>query len=1084
MGSARPTLCGPVATFLYRVGGLCARHRVLMLLVWILLTAGIGVLVSRIGAETNDDVSLPGTDSQEATDLLTEKFPPQQNGQSPIVFHVTTGTITSSENKQAIENSYKAIVKVPHVYSATDPFAEGASSLISDDKKTAYIPVLMDLSASELTEDEAQAVLDAAEPGRKAGMQVAAGGPIGSELSEPATESSEVIGIIAAMIILTFAFGTIVAMGMPILVAIIGLACGLGLIGLLGHLTQVPSIAPTLATMIGLGVGIDYALFLVMRHLHQVRGGMDVRESIARAVGTSGTAIVFAGTTVVIALLALAVAGIPLVTALGYSSAVAVVTAVIGAVTLMPALLSIAGHRILSLRLPKFLHPAEKPPGKGLWAAWARFVTGHPWLAVLLAACILIPLIIPFFSLNFGQEDIGATPKSTTERQAYDLISEGYGPGYNGPFLIATELDPKATADPIVIENKADAEALQNELEQEQQQGQDQQQQLEEEGDQLKADQADLEQQQAELERQQTELEQEAAALQSQGAELERQAAELRAEEARLRVEEDRLRGQEAAVRAEETRVRAEARRLFREAERLLREGKAIEAGLAASQAQEQDLEEEIAATTDPAELEQLESELASLQQEQERLESELATVRSRGEELAARARRVLAEALEVRRRAEGLRAEAASLARQATPVAAQAAELETQKRELDAEAAQLASQGAELEQEGEELKQEGAELQARADDLQAQQAALEDLQAEAQVQQQEAEELQNVLTEQLTKAGGDERATDPRLVALQDALTATNGVEFLSPPFVNDSGNAAIFSLVPTTAPSDEATADLVETLRNDVIPTALAGSIGIAAFVGGSTASNVDLATEIQDKLPYVILTVLGLSIVVLLLAFRSLLVPVQAVVTNVVCVGAAFGVLVACFQWGWGISLVGIDIAGDSVPIASYVPLMMFAVLFGLSMDYQVFLLSQIDQHRAAGESDREAARSALAFSGKVIAAAALIMIFVFGSFILNGDPVVKQFGVGLAVAVALAASMVLLLAPALLVLMGRGTWWLPGWLGRILPKLDIEGEALRKSLEPEPALAPAAPPSTDGDRPAEEPEPVPPTRTGDS
>lgn len=1052
-----------MATLLYHLGRFCAKHRILVVLVWILIAAGIGALVSRIGADTNDNLSLPGTNSQAAADLLADKFPPQQNGQSPIVFKVTKGKVTDTANKNAIESSFKAIEKVPHVYSATDPFSQQGAGQISKDGKIAYIPVLLDIGANDLTEDEAEAVLHAADPAKRAGMQIAAGGPIGTELSTPETESSEVIGIVAAMIILTFAFGSIVAMGMPILTAIIGLAAGIGLIGLLGHLVQVPSIAPTLATMIGLGVGIDYALFIVRRHLDNVRGGMDIRESIARTVATSGTAIVFAGTTVVIALIALAVAGIPLVTSLGYSSAVAVVTAVIAAITLMPALLSLLGHKITALGVPRFLRPKPKEPGHGFWAGWARFVTDHPWLAVLAAVAILAPLTVPLFSLRLGQEDIGATPKDTEERQAYDLMSEGFGPGYNGPFLIAVQLNPVATADLVVVQDKADAEELQTLLEQEQQEGQQQQQELQQEGDQLKADQATLEQQQAELEAQQAQLEQEAAQLKTQQASLERQAAALRAQEARLRAEDDRLRAQERAVRAEEASIRIRARGLFREAERLIRRGKAAKAELSSVQAQQAEIESQIAASDDPDGTADLQAQLTQLEREEAALEKELATVTQRGKNLQVRAKALQAEALRVREQADRLRAEAASLARQAAPIAAQAAELEGQKRRLEAQAAELAREASQLQQQGDELKQQGAELQQRADDLKAQQASLEELQATAQVQQQEAEELQDSLTTQLTKAGGDERATDPRLVTLQDDLGDTQGVQVVSPPFLNKSGDAAIFSLVPTTAPADVETADLVETLRSTVIPTALEDAPGVEAFVGGSTPANVDLASEISSKLLTVILTVLGLSIVVLLLAFRSLLVPVQAAITNIVCVGASFGVLTACFQWGWGLELVGIDAPSGTDPIASYVPLMMFAVLFGLSMDYQVFLLSHIDLHRSQGESDHDAVRSGLALSARVITAAALIMIFVFGSFILNGDPVVKQFGVGLAVAVALAAIMVLLLAPALLILMGRGTWWLPRFLDRIVPHMDIEGSAFRKKAEAE-ATAVAAVPAT--------------------
>ena len=234
---------------------------------------------------------------------------------------------------------------------------------------------------------------------------------------------------------------------------------------------------------------------------------------------------------------------------------------------------------------------------------------------------------------------------------------------------------------------------------------------------------------------------------------------------------------------------------------------------------------------------------------------------------------------------------------------------------------------------------------------------------------------------------------------------------------------------------------------MRSSVIPEATAGE-DITAYVGGSTAANVDLAAKISSRLLLVIAVVLALSFVVLLVAFRSLLVPLQAAVTNLLCVGAAFGVLTAAFQWGWGIGIFGVETDSDTVPIASYVPLMMFAVLFGLSMDYQVFLLSQIAHHREEGQDDRTAVASGVAHSAPVIVAAALIMIGVFGSFVLNGDPTVKQFGVGLAVAVLLAATMVLVLAPALLVVMGRRTWWLPAWLARVVPEVDIEGKQLSK------------------------------------
>ena len=260
-----------------------------------------------------------------------------------------------------------------------------------------------------------------------------------------------------------------------------------------------------------------------------------------------------------------------------------------------------------------------------------------------------------------------------------------------------------------------------------------------------------------------------------------------------------------------------------------------------------------------------------------------------------------------------------------------------------------------------------------------------------------------------LTKAGGDDRGTDPRLVKLQDGLIATKGDKLVAPPQISKHGNDVVYSVIATTAPSAPATADLVRHLRSTVIPDNT--SKGVAAFVGGSTAANVDLAAEISNRLPLVIITILLLSMLVLLVAFRSVLIPIQAAITNFLAAMAAFGIVTAVFQWGWGIDLVRIDTDLSTVPIASYVPLMMFAVLFGLSMDYQVFLLSSVDHHRANGETDRASVRLGLKSSARVISAAALIMISVFSSFILNGDPVVKQFGVGLASAVFLAATLVL-------------------------------------------------------------------------
>jgi uncharacterized membrane protein YdfJ with MMPL/SSD domain len=366
-----------------------------------------------------------------------------------------------------------------------------------------------------------------------------------------------------------------------------------------------------------------------------------------------------------------------------------------------------------------------------------------------------------------------------------------------------------------------------------------------------------------------------------------------------------------------------------------------------------------------------------------------------------------------------------------------------------------LVGQASKLQVEAANLQTQAANLQTQAANLQTQQVKLQGQQQSAEGQQQQAKQLKTDLTNELTKAGGDSRGTDPRLVSLQDAFAGTSGVDVVSPPRINKPGDAATITVIATTAPAATATADLVKTLRTFTIPQATQGT-NLDAFVGGQTASYVDLANGISARLLLVIAVVIGLSFCILLAAFRSFLFAVQAAVANALSVTAAFGVLTAVFQLGWGVSAVGLDTASGSVPIASYVPLMMFTVLFGLSMDYQVFLISKIEQHRAEGGSDREAIRRGLAAGARVIIAAALIMISVFGSFILNGDPTVKQFGVGLSVGVALAAMTVLVFAPAVLILAGIGSWWVPGWLDRILPHMDIEGAGA-----PTPTVPVAAP-----------------------
>ncbi len=1034
-----------MARALHRLGLFCARWRWAVLGAWIVGAVLLVGLAHAFGSNTSNNLRLPGTDSQAATDLLAARFPPQQNGSNPLVFHTSTGKVTDPSNKQAIGASYKRVKTLPHVAGVVDPFSQQGAHQISKDKKTAFIPVLLDVGGSELTQEIAENVLHAGDPGVKAGMDVAVGGSVGGELSEPETESSEVIGLVAAMIILAFTFGTLVAMGLPILSAVFGLAAGLSLITILGHGVTVPTIAPTLATMIGLGVGIDYALFLVTRHRDNRKQGMELQESIAMAVATSGSAIVFAGTTVVIALLALLVAGIPLVTALGYSAAFAVVTAVVASLTLLPAVLGLVGPHIESARLPTFLRPAPKDVDRGFWGGWARALTARPWWAIIGALALLIPLIIPFLSLNLGQEDIGATPKSTTERQAYDLLAAGFGVGYNGPLLVAVKLGTPAKQSSEYTNQNQQAQSLKKQLQQEQTQGKSQQQQLQTQANSLNA-------QSKQLTAQQKQLEQQEGSLKAQQAALERQAKSDQQEQAQLQASANKLEAEQVALNKQIAGTGAQAKKVVKDGAKTTKQLTSVLKRLTKNQAEQRKVETQIEHATDPTQKKKLEAKLHKLQKEETRLEKELEKLVQQDQANRKASQALLTDAQSLRKQEVSVANRAIALAGQSAALASDAVALVKQKQGLVQQASELQVQAA-------NLQTQAANLQTQAAQLQTQQVKLQGQQQTAQGQQKQAEQLKSEITDELTKAGGDPRGTDPRLVNLQDGLGGAEGVQAVSPPGINKTGDAATFSVIATTAPAAPATADLVRTLRTYTIPQATQGT-NLNAYVGGQTASYVDLASGISSRLGLVIAVVIGLSFCILLAAFRSFLFAVQAALANVLSVTASFGVLTAVFQKGWGLSLVGLDTASGTDPIASYVPLMMFAVLFGLSMDYQVFLIARIEQHRADAESDRDAIRRGLASGARVIVAAALIMICVFGSFVLNADPTVKQFGVGLSVGVALAAVCVLVFAPAVLVLAGRGAWWLPSWLDRALPHLDVEG-AGAKAEAPVAAMPSATP-----------------------
>ncbi len=783
---------------LYRLGGFCVRRRWIVVGAWLAIFLALAVAARSVGPDLNDNLTLPGSDSQKASDLLAERFPSQANGTNPVVLKAPQGAkLTDGKYKKPIDDTVAAFKKDPDVRSATSPLA--SKDILAKDARTGYIALNLRASPSDLTTDDAQRIVDEADPARDAGLAVSFGGYVGQKVSKPETHSSEAVGLSMAVIVLLFTFGTVVAMGLPIVTAIVGLVSGLSIITLISQVTEVPTVAPTLATMIGLGVGIDYALFIVTRHQAQRRVGMDTRESIARSAATSGGAVVFAGITVMVALLSLAVVDIPLVTTLGYTSALVVLVAVTAAITLLPAILAIVGDRIDRLALPHRRGVKDDHPHG--WERWARFVARRPLPSALVATAVLVALAVPALDLYLGQQDNGALPTSTEARRAYDGLTASFGVGANGPLLVSVDMS-KQPAKP----------------------------------DQAKLD--DLSKQESQ---------------------------------------------QKAAARQ-----KAEAQ------------------GLPASAAD--------------AQVKQIEDKSAA------------------------------------------------------------------QRKQLE------------------------------------------------------------------------QKATDPRLTKLRDDLTKTSGVSKVSLPLVNSGGTAAVLNVTPKTGPSDRATEELVRRLRDDTIPKATSGA-SMTASVGGTTAGYVDLADEIAGGLVLTIAVVVALSFLLLMLAFRSVVIPLTAGLMNLVSIGAAFGVVSAVFEKGWGSGIVGLE---GEVAIVSFVPLMMFAILFGLSMDYEVFLMTHIKEAWERSRDNTRAVIEGVAHTGRVITSAALIMVSVFFAFVLNGDPTVKQFGVGMGVAVAVDATLVrCVLVPAVMTLLGRSNWWFPRWLDRIVPNFSIEGDEWFRARDAAAGAAPTLP-----------------------
>ncbi len=713
---------GPPGRGLERVGRACARHPWRTLLGWLLLAAGVLGLQFSIGGETSDDWRVPGIESQTAYDLLDARFPSHGGWSGRLVFHVDEGRLDETPRREAIQAALRVEREGVDVAQVTDPF-DPARPTVSADGRTAYATVNYASSApKEVYADDA---LAAAAVARDAGVPTEVSGEL---LYGRPVEGQEAIGLGIAMLVLLVAFGSVVAMGVPIATAIVGLVVGFGGIGIMAGATDVSTTAPMLASMIGLGVGIDYALFIVTRYRDELRGGRSVFDAVGVAIGTAGQSVVFAGLTVVVAICGLVAVGIPSVTTMGLASAIVVLVSVLAAVTLLPGVLGLIGTRIdrWAVRLPGSQRRRGGADVRKTFAArWAHHIGRRPVRYTIASLVVLLAIAAPVTQLRLGIADDSNTPADATQHRAHELLAEAFGPGFNGPLVVVLDLADIAGA--------------------------------------------------------------------------------------------------------------------------------------------------------------------------------------------------------------------------------------------VDRDA-----------------------------------------------------------------------AVDRVVTGLHDA----QGVAAVLPAMRNTSGDTAVVTVLPATGPQDEATSELVSHLRAGVLAASPA-----PAYVTGHTAAMDDLSARISDRLPWFVGAVVLLSFVLLLVVFRSVLVPLKAAIMNLLSIGAAYGVLVAVFQWGWAAELFGIH---GQVPINPFVPMLMFAILFGLSMDYEVFLLSRVREEHLRTRDSHDAVVVGLSATARVITSAALIMISVFLAFVATPDVTVKMFGLGLATAVLVDATLVrMVLVPSTMALLGRANWWLPAWLDRLLPHLDLEG-----------------------------------------
>ncbi len=710
----------------------CIAHRRFVVVAWVVVLIGANVIGQGVGSDYNSNFKGPASaGSQQALNLLGKYFPTHKGDSASIVFEARA-PITSPAVDSAITGLMARIAKLPHVSAVVTPYA-GAHA-ISPDGHIAYATVLFDERSFALPKSAIDRVISTAEGARSSSLQVQLGGAPIEQVEPPSTGPATGVGILAALVILLITFGTLVAAGLPLIVALLALGTAIGLIAVLTHVVDVVNFTPELAAMIGLGVGIDYALFIVTRYRAGLDGGLEPDEAIVTAMDTSGRAVLFAGVTVVIAMLGQLLVGVSFLRGPAIGSSLTVLLTMVAALTLLPAVLSKLGRRIDRWDLFGQRRRSVARSGPGFWERWAAMIQRRPLVAALGSLAILLVLASPILALRLGSADAGTDAKSTTTRQAYDLLAKGFGPGFNGPMQIVAKL-----------------------------------------------------------------------------------------------------------------------------------------------------------------------------------------------------------------------------------PVA------------------------------------------------------------------------------------GDSGAA----ATLRSGFVGLPDVAAVGPATFSPDRLVAVINVFPKTAPQAAATTTLLNRLRDNVIPP-LERSTKAAVYVGGTTALFADFSSLLSSKLPLFIGAVVLISALLLLAVFRSVFVAVKAIAMNLLTVAAAFGVVVAIFQWGWLGGVIGIS---TTSPIAAFLPVMVFAIVFGLSMDYEVFLMSRMHEEWERTGDAAHAMRHGLAATGRVITAAAAIMVFVFGSFILGDSLTIKLFGVGLASAVFLDAFLIrMVLVPSLMELMGSRAWWLPRGLDRTLPRLNVDPTLHEPSPEP--------------------------------